>query len=207
MKKNEERILKFLSELMSENERLDFEKELANSDELKSDLASIKNPLEEACLPKTIEVDERYFANLLPRVRKRLEKKSKIISWKSAYYFTPTAAAVVILSFLLFSSKVEFDTQYKELADEVVNNFSDQEVSGKYFAELESNPADIILTTNSGEFSIQIPSEVEITRESYTRLIDNPVSEDYRTLSGLSEKQLEIIYEKMNSTTSQKVTK
>lgn len=207
MKKNDERILKYLSKLMSENERLDFEIKLASSDELKSDLASINNQLEEVSFPKTIEVDERYFANLLPRVRERLEKKKKIILWKSAYYFTPTAAAVVILSFLLFSSKAEFDTQYKELADEVVNNFSDKKVSGKYFAEMESNPADIILTTNSGEFSIQIPSEVEITSESYTRLIDSPVSEYYRTLSGLSEKQLEIIYEKLNSITSQKVTK
>lgn len=207
MKKNDERILKYLSELMNEKERLNFEKELASSDELSNDLASITNQLEEVSHLQAIEVDERYFANLLPRVRERLQKKKKMVLWKSAYYFTPTAAAVVILSFLLFNSKTEFETQYHELANEVVNNFSNQEVSEKYFTELESSPAEIIIPATSGEVNYQIPPEVEVNNESYTRLIDNPVSEDYRTLRDLSENELEIIYEKLNSTTSQKVTK
>ena len=207
MKKNDERILKYLSELMSENERLNFEQELVNSKELKSDFDSINNQLEGASLTKTVDADERYFANLLPRVHGRIEKRNKFISWKTAYYFVPTAAAVVVFSLLIFHSKVDFETQYKDLASEVVNNFSDQEVSEKYFTELESNPADAILPQNSDEFSIQIPADLEISSESYTQLIDNSVSEDYKTLSRLSDKELEIVYEKLNSTTSQKVTK
>jgi hypothetical protein len=207
MKKNDERILKYLSDLMDEGERLDFEKELASSDELKSGLDSVSNQLDEVSYPKAIEADERYFANLLPRVRERLDKKKKLISWKSVYYLTSTAAAVVILSIFLFSSKTEFKTQYKDLANEVVNNFSDQEVSEKYFAELESNLADIIMTTSSERLNLKIPSEVEINGESYTRLIGSTVSEDYRTLSDLSDRELEIVYEKLNSATSQKVTK
>lgn len=207
MKKNDERILKYLSELMDENERLDFEKELMSSTELANDLVSINSRLEKATLPKIIDVDERYFANLVPRIHEQLRKKRKNIFWKSAYYLTPTAAAVVVLFIFLFTSKTELETQYKDLAYEVVSNFSDHEVSEKYFTELESNPADIVLTADTDELSFQIPSEVEINTELYTRLIDNPVSEDYRTLNGLSEKELEVVYEKLNSESSQKVIK
>lgn len=207
MRRNEERILEYLSDLMSENERLSFENELANSDELIREFAAIKKKLEELNLPISIESDERYFAGILPRIKERLDKKKNFITWKSVYVLTPTAAAVIILSLFFFNSKTEFDDQYKELANVVVNNFSDQEVSDKFFSELESNPADIIYSTGSEESSIQIPSDLELNSDSYNRLIDNPVSEDYRTLLGLSENELEIIYERVNSTTSQKVLK
>lgn len=207
MKKNDKRILKYLAELMDDTERHNFETELSESDELRKDFAAINNKLGQVGFDKAIEVDERYFANLLPRVRERLEKKRRIISWNTSFYATPTAAALVILLFLLFSSKVEFETQYKELAEEVVNNFSDEDVSAKYFTELDSSPADIYLTSNSDESNLQIPTEIELTNDSYTRLIDNPVTEDYRILRGLSEKDLEIVYEKLSSSTSQKVTK
>lgn len=207
MKKNDERILKYLSDLMNEKEKSNFEKELTNSEELKSNYDSIINHLEVANISKFVNVNEMYFTNILPRVRERLEKKKKSYSWKSVYYLTPTAAAVVILSLFLFNSKTEFEMQYKELANEVINNFSDHEVSDKYFTELDSNPADLIFITETGELNIQIPEGLEISSDSYQGLIENPVSEDYRTFRELSENELEIIFDKLNSTTSPKVTK
>lgn len=207
MKKDDERILKYLSELMDAKERILFEEELAASQELKSDFESSKNRLEDFNLSKSIETDERYFANLLPRVRERLEKRKKILSWRSAYFITPSMAAVAVLFILLLNSKSEFETQYKDLASEVLNNFSDKDVSENFFTELESNPADAILTQNSDPLSVQIPLELEINSESYSRLIDNSNAEEYSTLNRLSESDLEIVYEKLNSTTSQKVAK
>lgn len=207
MKKNDERILKYLSELMNEKEKSNFEKELTSSEELKSNYESIINHLEVANISKYVTINEMYFTNVLPRVRERLEKKKKSYSWKSVYYLTPTAAAVVILSLFLFNSKTEFEMQYKELANEVVNNFSDHEVSDKYFTELDSNPADLIFFTEPGEFNIQIPEGLEISSDSYQGLIENPVSEDYRTFRELSENELEIVFDKLNLKTSPKVTK
>lgn len=207
MKKDDERILKYLSELMDAKERILFEEELAASQELKSDFESLKNRLEDFNLSKSIETDERYFANILPRVRERLDKRKKILSWRSAYFITPSMAAVAVLFILLLNSKSEFETQYKDLANEVLNNFSDKDVSENFFTELESNPADAILTQNSDPLSVQIPLELEINSESYSRLIDNSNAEEYSTLNRLSESDLEIVYEKLNSTTSQKVAK
>jgi hypothetical protein len=207
MKNNDDRILKYLSELMDVNERAEFEKELSSSGKLSNDFDAFKNQINVAVMPETITVDERYFTNLLPRIHKRMEKRNRLLSWKTVYYFVPTAAAVLVFTLLMVNPKTNFDANYKDLANEVVNNFSDKEVSDKYFTELESNPADAILTQSNDELNIQIPSDLEISSESYIRLIDNPVTEDYSTLSRLSDKELEIVYEKLNSATSQKVIK
>jgi len=203
MKKNDEKILKYISDSMNETERTSFESELEHSEDLRTDLDEVRAKLGEIIIPRDIEADERYFANILPRVMERLEEKKNFFSWKIAYYLTPTAAAVVVLSLFLFNSKTEFDLQYKELANAVVNNFSDQEVSDNYFAGLESNPADLIFTALQEDLNIQLPSELEINSDSYGRLIDNPVSEDYRTFRGLSDNELEIIYNELNASTSE----
>lgn len=208
MKNNDDRILKYLSELMDVNERAEFEKELSSSAELSRDFEELKNQINIAVIPEeTIRLDERYFTNLLPRIHKKMGKRNLLLSWKTVYYAIPTTAAVLVFTLLMINPKASFDASYRDLANEVVNNFSDQEVSNKYFTELESNPADDILTQNNDELNIQIPSDLEISSDSYIRLIDNPVTEDYSTLSMLSDKELEIVYEKLNSATSQKVIK
>lgn len=207
MKNNEDRILKYLSELMDEKERTEFENELSSSAELSNDFDLLKNKINDAVMAETITVDERYFINLLPRIHKRMKKRNKLLSWKTVYYAVPTAAAVLVFSLLMVNQKPNFDESYKDLANEVVNNFSDQQVSDRYFAELESSPADDILTQSNDDLNIKIPSDLEINNESYTRLIDNPVADDYSTLKGLSDKDLEIVYEKLNSANSVKVIK
>lgn len=203
MKKDDERILKYLSELMDAKERILFEEELAASQELKSDFESLKNRLEYLNLSKSLDADERYFANLLPRVRERLDKRKKILSWRSAYFITPSMAVVAVLLILLLNSKSEFETQYKDLASEVLNNFSDKEVSKEYLAGLESDPSDIILSGNNNELNFQIPSELDLSSASFTKLFDNPITDDYSTLRNLSDQELEVIYKKMNLITLQ----
>ncbi|MCX6168539.1 MAG: hypothetical protein NTX65_04315 [Ignavibacteriales bacterium] len=207
MKNNDDRILKYLSELMDLNGRAEFEKELSNSEELRNYFDLIKNQINNAVMAESTPVDERYFVNLLPRIHKKMEKRNKFFSWKTVYYTVPTAAAILVFTLLMVNPKQNFDASYKDLANEVVNNFSDHDVSDNYFADLESNPADDLLTPNNDELNIQIPSDLDINSESYTKLIDNPVSEDYSTLNRLSDKELEIVYEKLNSANAQKVIK
>ncbi|MEK6552794.1 MAG: hypothetical protein AABZ54_05025, partial [Bacteroidota bacterium] len=154
---------------------------------------------------KEFETNEIYFANLLPRVYQRMDKKKK--SWKfgGIYYLVPTATAVVVLFLFLLNTKTNYDTGYKDLANEVVNNLSDQEVSDKYLSELETDPANYVSNQNNDELNVQIPSDLVLNNDSYTRLVGNPLANEYSTLRNLSENDLETVYEKLNSTTSQKV--
>jgi hypothetical protein len=136
-----------------------------------------------------------------------MEKRNKLFTWKTAYYAVPTATAILVFTLLMFNSKTDFESGYKDLAKEVVNNFSDQEVSQKYFTEIDSSPADAIVPQGNNDLSINIPADLYLSSESYTKLIDNPFTDDYSTLSRLSDQELEIIYEKLSSVTSKKVTK
>jgi len=207
MKTNEEKILKYISGRLNQEERITFEDELKKSDQLKNDYDNIRFKLDDFSMRNEFETNETYFANLLPRVYQRMDKKKRFWKFGSIYYLVPTASAIVILFLFLINTKTNYDTGYKDLANEVVNNLSDEEVSNKYSIELEADPADYILNQNNDDLSVQIPSDLELKSDSYTRLIGNPLANEYSPLRNLSENDLEVVYEKLNSTTSTKVRK
>jgi len=207
MKTNKERILKYISGDLTQEELIIFEEELKKSDQLKTDYDNIKLQLDDLSILKEFETNEIYFANLLPRVYQRMDKKKKFRKFRGIYYLVPTATAVVVLFLFLLNTKTNYNAVYKDLANEVVNNLSDQEVSDKYLTELEIDPSDYVLNQNNDELNVQIPSDLELNSDSYTRLIGDPLANEYSTLRNLSDNDLETVYKKINSTTSQKVQK
>ena len=112
--KSKDEILKYLSELMTENEKASFEKELASSDELKNELARYKNFLSGLNISNEIPDDSHYFQNLLPKVRMKLDKQ-KSRKWIPQFgYLIPTATAV----FLILMNTGKFnDNKKAEQAD------------------------------------------------------------------------------------------
>lgn len=207
MKTNKEKILKYISGQLTQEELIIFEDELKKSDQLKTDYDNIKLQLDDLSMGNEFRTNETYFANLLLRVYQRIDIKKRFWKFGGIYYLVPTASAVVVLFLFLLNTKTNYDTGYKELANEVVNNLSDQEVSDKYLTELEIDPTDYVLNQNNDELNVQIPSDLELNSDSYTRLIGNPLANEYSTLRNLSENDLETVYEKLNSKTSQKVQK
>ncbi len=205
MKTNNEKILKYISGQLTQKELIIFEEELKKSDQLKTNYDNIKLQLDDLSKGQEFESNEIYFGNLLPRVYQRINKKKKFRKFGGIYYLVPTASAVVVLFLFLLNTKTNYDTGYKDLANEVVNNLSDQEVSDKYLTELEIDPTEYVLNQNNDELNVQIPSELELNNDSYTRLIGNPLANEYSTLRNLSENDLETVFEKLNSTTSNKV--
>jgi hypothetical protein len=202
MKKNEEKIVSYLSGMMTDDERLIFEGELSKSEELKKDFDDMKISLNELSASNQIELNETYFINLLPRVRERLEVKKKHWLIRNFYYLVPTVAATIVLFMFIFNSKTNFEMNYKEVANEVVNNISDKEVSEKYLAELEVDPSNSLSEENSADLTVQIPSEVEVNKEAISKLIDNSDHDTYSTLNNLSDTQLEKIYNELKSKNS-----
>jgi hypothetical protein len=202
MKKNEEKILNYLSELMTEDERKFFEHELSLSEELRDDFENIKHSLNDLNVTNKIEVNEIYFANLLPRLRNKLDVKKKFWQLRNLSYIVPTAAAAVVVFMFIFNSQGNYKMDYKEVANEVVNNISDNEVSDKYLTELETDPANTIISENNSELSVQIPFEIELNNETISKLFDNSETDNYTTLGKLSDNDLEKIYNRIKSKNS-----
>jgi len=207
MKKNSERIIEYLSGKLNEDEKKFFENELNTSVGLKKEFDDLNSKLLELSSVREIKTNETYFSNLIPRVYQKLETEKKLWSFKKVYYLIPTATAVIVLFLFSLNSNNDYNLGYHELASQVVNNISDQEVSEKYSAELESDPGDYFMADNSGELNVQLPADIDLKNDAYTRLVGNPLANEYSTLQNLSDDELEIVYEKLNSTTSQKVQK
>jgi len=199
MKKNNEKIMKYISAQMNETERSAFENELAESKQLQLELSEIKNRLTGLNVYNDLNVEETYFTNLLPRVHERLRKKKRFWKLESIYYLVPSTAAVVVLFFFIFNSKKGFETQYKDIANEIANNITDQEVSDKYLSEIETEPLVALVPQNNDELNLQIPSDLDAGAESFSALIDNPIADDFSTLRRLSNKDLEVINKNLNS--------
>lgn len=207
MKKNKEKILKYLSHLMKDDERILFEKELSLSSELKNEFDEINHQLDELKFKDHPQMNDLYFANLIPKINQKLEKRSKAKKYAGLYYLAPTLSVVLIIFLFLFNSKKAFEDQYKEMANEVVSNLSNQEVSDNYLKEMEKDPIETVLVVNKDDFNVQLPSNIKIENDSYIRLIGNPITEEYSTFEKLSDSQLEKVFNKLNLVTSNEVFK
>lgn len=97
MKRNEE-ILRYLSDLMSGEEKKKFESELSSSEELRNEFELYTSKLGGLKELAEIKEDSPYFQNLLPRVRTRIEKEKKLKWIPRLAYIVPTATAVILLA-------------------------------------------------------------------------------------------------------------
>lgn len=193
MKTNSENVLKYLADLMDANEKMKFEEELANSSELQSQLANVREQFYNMKLDADI-LDERYFSNLLPRVHQRMEeKKSRSQFAEKVYYLVPYLAAAVVALLVLFKPTYNFDYEYKDLAGKVVNNMTDQDVATKYFDESDTEPVYLETTSNDNSLSSLIPTSLDVNSEDASKILNGTVLDEYGTLYGYSDDQLKTI--------------
>ena len=199
MKKINEEIVKYISGFMSVSEIENFEKKLLSSQELNEQYEEAKKVLADLKIDGN-EVDENYFTNLVPRIRNRLASKKKSFLRKRIYYLAPafTVILLVVLFFPRAKSNSVFDNNYKELAEVVVNNIHDDEVTNKYLKNdlnLESTYSEINADT---DFSVGLLNSYNQIPESYLSSLDLSNTETRQALSGLDDADLEKLYHELN---------
>lgn len=197
MKTNDEKIFKYLADMLDENEKSDFEKEILKSSKLKTKLKNIQNQLYSLQVDAN-SLDERYFNNLLPRVRQQLDAKSNTHIGKKIYYLVPYIAAVIVGLLFLFRPTYNFDNVYKDLANKVVNSMTDQDVASKYFEELDTEPAFLVTTNNDDAFGTLVPSNLEVNNEDASNIINVTGLDEYSAMYNYSDDQLKVIAANLN---------
>lgn len=96
---NEDTILKYLSDLMEESEKIQFENKLKDDSILQENVNRIKSTLETLAAGSNPKVDTSYFVNLVPNIRQKIESRESKFSLR----FIPAIsfiAAVIIGIFL-----------------------------------------------------------------------------------------------------------
>ena len=115
MKNNKEKILNYLSDQMSEEEKRKFESELNSSSELKREFNEAKEKLDKFSFNDDVYLEEDYFGNLLPKTRAKLEKDDVPFYKKKIAFAVPVLAAIIIVLIFIVdgtntSSKEHFIT-------------------------------------------------------------------------------------------------
>lgn len=190
--KNEEKILRYLSDLMSKEEKELFLKDLDKSDELKNLLRNIQHNLDKVKEFGKVDVNQTYFANLLPNVRAKLGSKKKFNLLFKPAYVTVIIILVIVSMNILFTnnSETNYYNSLKEyltdVEDEYIANAIDEssftnnydnyvydEVVDDYFEQIEINSGDL-----DGYFDKDLYSEYSMVNE----LSSEEVEEIYNTL-------------------------
>lgn len=196
MKKNNEQILKYLSGLMNESEKTQFENEIQNSKVLKNEYEEIQKQLSEMIKLKSASANETYFNNLLPKVKERINSKEKMGLYKKLYYLVPVTAAVLITILFWPGTEQSLGEYTSQLTDEIINNIDYESVADHAFSEVYYTNELLYDSYNNDLFSISLPDDVPISKEQLYNEIDI-ASYDYSFLNDLSEEELKSIYNKI----------
>lgn len=95
---NRDRILQYLSDLLSESEKEKFLDELKSDQTLKNEYQKIVLNLDKVKQLNDVEADERYFTSLIPKIKERKQPKT----FKIPAYALTSIAVVLIGFFVTF---------------------------------------------------------------------------------------------------------
>ncbi len=157
---NDEKIIKYIDDQMSYNEKKIFEREILESEELQRELhtyRSIKNKIGKV---KNIEVNESYFNSILPRFLGKYDKRSQPNIYKRVGY-----AVSVIAMFIFSFSLINLIYNEKEDSIELI----------EFTRSLNENEKIELLTNLNGEL------ESEYFEEFYTKYFTNDLSKTINT--------------------------
>lgn len=194
MNTNRERIIQYIAELMNESEKESFSRELENSEELKTQYDSVKLDLEKFSIGK-IEADERYFSNLLPSVRSKVEKPVKNKLLPRLAFAVPTLI-VVFIAVLLIQPKYNSSSSNLEIVNEIIENLDDEIISSKYISDLELDVSRYYKTFASNTETNEVEFD-ELTKNRILTVYDYPLNDELLSAQSLTEEELENIYSKI----------
>lgn len=196
MKKIDDEILKFLSGSMKPDEVEKFNSKIKASVDFKNQLDEAKNILAEL-RTGSIDTNEKYFVNLIPRMRERIEADKKHRLRKQLYYAVPVFAIALIVFLVYPRSNTAFENYYGELAQAVVNNIDDKDVSQKYLNDVSMEPA-YAAAVKSDDFTLGLEDAVNNIPSSYLNVIGYSNAETYQSLGNLSGDDIDNLCKELN---------
>jgi hypothetical protein len=194
MKKIDDEIFKFLSGSMKPDEVEKFNSKIKASVDFKNQLDEAKNILAELRIG-SIDTNEKYFVNLIPRMRERIEAEHRLR--KQLYYAVPVFAIALIVFLVYPRSNTTFENYYGELAQAVVNNIDDKDVSQKYLNDVSMEPA-YAAAVKSDDFTLGLENAVNNIPTSYLNVIGYSNAETYQSLGNLSGDEIDNLCKELN---------
>lgn len=203
MKKINDEILKYLSDMMDDREKREFENKLNTSAELKKQLDEAEQMLNNLSAVNDTAVNEQYFTNLLPRARMKMEKKKKIGIVKKISFAVPVLASAVMLFFLFSPEKVRvIEDQPQVLVNNVLENVSDKEIAEQVVNDVYFESSMMYGESSELLSETELPENITVSKDKLFSVVDLAYT-DYTTLQNLSDEDFNEIYQKLSMITLQ----
>jgi len=126
---NKDKIILYMDNQLSPEEKQKFEEDLQNSPELQHELENYKKVFQKINLMNVRSADESYFVKNVPTFREKLEKKRKIYLYKRLIYASSAAVIIIfVLSLFLFKNVETVPGEGESLtslSDEQINNLAE----------------------------------------------------------------------------------
>lgn len=191
MKTNNEIIAKYFSGLLSKEEVIQFEERLKTDSALKNDIEKFLS-LKKIDI-NNVEFDERYFANLIPKTREKLESRAKSKLHKLAVG-VPSLAITIVLVFVL--TKSNMNNEKNSLSHEIINNLNDTQIVQQYFTDIDDATKETyynILVNEKPSVEFVDEKEKEKILAVYDSFLDDQLDEN-----SLSQNELNNIISKID---------
>ncbi|GBD90901.1 hypothetical protein BMS3Abin04_01622 [bacterium BMS3Abin04] len=201
MKNNKEKILNYLSDQMSEEEKRKFESELNSSSELKREFNEAKEKLDKFSFNDDVYLEEDYFGNLLPKTRAKLEKDDVPFYKKKIAFAVPVLAAIIIVLIFIVdgtntSSKEHFIT-FNDLENILYTNDNlNEKLASQLWEEKLDGNYQIPLSEINKYYNLSIEDLVNEGSIDYLNN-DFPYLNSYDLYNKLKEKDIEKFYKSL----------
>jgi hypothetical protein len=202
MVNNEERFYKYLHNQLDEVERLQFENELKNSQNILSEFVDYKKIIESVNVTRDIKLSDNYIQQVIPRFRAKSERNNKTL-------FHPVIgfAMVIVLmvgSYPLISQMLSSQTQNEflsinDISDEDINYLIDDiDLKGKnILSESQANKIDSIYNQKISENILQSVELDKNDRNLYLTDLKYSELDEYLTASEIEEIYSELFNERI----------
>jgi hypothetical protein len=199
---NEERFYKYLHNQLDEVERLQFENELKNSQNILSEFVDYKKIIESVNVTRDIKLSDNYIQQVIPRFRAKSERNNKTL-------FHPVIgfAMVIVLmvgSYPLISQMLSSQTQNEflsinDISDEDINYLIDDiDLKGKnILSESQANKIDSIYNQKISENILQSVELDKNDRNLYLTDLKYSELDEYLTASEIEEIYSELFNERI----------
>ena len=192
MKRNEDLILKYLSDLMKEKEKAEFENKLKSSDELRKDFEKTLSLINQFSEIEKIQIDERYFASLLPKVYEKVFARKSFSFIKKAAYVLPAIIVFLLIIIAYPSSSPTFEEKLQAYTNELVNYYSNDKATLDEFT-----PEQIITVQNGENYDATFLENLELPKEYINKYIP-AIFEESQLIDKLPEEDLSAVYTKLS---------
>lgn len=193
MKHNSDLFIKYLDDQLSADQKKEFKLRLTEDQNLQLEFENYAQVYKS--IKKTIEVDERYFATLLPNVRERMDKKSQNYFGKLAYILSVLIIGIFIVYFINTNNN-KLDKSLISISEllETDENLSSEDLENILDLNRHSHLNDQILEIYFND-NIEMDSTLFDYLES--NLAANEISNSF--LEDLSENEFNLIYQDLKN--------